>query len=105
MMILLILPLAAESAEENLLYKKLIDGSPWLFTTKYENTQWSFHLGPEGELQRQGSDGSWKDMIVIDSGVTYKTNNGHQITFRLNENGTPVAIHSKHSSTFTSIKQ
>ncbi|MCH8617716.1 hypothetical protein [Undibacterium sp. TS12] len=83
--------------------KKLVDGSPWVFTTKYENTVMQFRLTAEGEFQRQSQDGEWKKVTLTEDGrIVWQTVKGHQIDIRLNETGEPVATHSKHASTFKS---
>lgn len=101
--LLLLVSLSGFTAEQNPLIQKLINGSPWVFTTKYENTVMRFRLTAEGDFQRQGTDGEWKSMPLSESGnISWQTVKGHQISIQLNEAGEPVTVHSKHDSTFKS---
>lgn len=95
----------ANAAEKVPLFQKLVEGSPWVFITKYENTEMAFRMTPEGGLQKQSSGGEWKDMTLSEKGeISWKTINGHQISISLDEAGHPVANHSKHLSSFKSNK-
>ncbi|MBI3728926.1 MAG: hypothetical protein HY254_11420 [Burkholderiales bacterium] len=101
----LLVSLYGFAGEQPPIVKKLVDGSPWVFTTKYENTVMQFRLTAEGELQRQGPDGDWKRVPLTENGnIVWQTVKGHQIDIRLNEAGEPVTTHSKHASTFKSQK-
>lgn len=88
--------------------KKLVDGSPWRFSTRYENTLHEFRLTNDGKLQRMssGDPGVWLDVTVsANQTIDYKTTNGHIITFHLDRNGNAAATHSKHPSQFRSAKE
>ena len=89
------------------LAKKLVDGSPWRFTTRFENTVRQFRFTGEGKLQQMSSGNSdgWIDQVVTEAQtITYNTIGGHVITFSLGADGNPIATHSKHPSGFKSIK-
>ena len=96
---------AAQSSSDELA-KKLVNGSPWQFTTKYENTVHEFRLNELQQLQRKSarsSDGWETQTFQSDGTLQYQTVNGHTITFYLTPEGV-VAKHSKHASTFKSMK-
>lgn len=87
---------------------KLVSGSPWRFTTPYENTVLHFRFGADGGLQRRSdaSPDGWRDVeMPTPQTGSYRTQNGHTITFSLGPDGVPVAKHSRHASQFGSIRQ
>ncbi len=88
------------------LAKKLIEGSPWRFETKYENTVHNFRFSPEGKFQRLSPRNQvWSDFSIGENQTgSYSTTNGHTITYSLDESGNPKATHSKHVASFKSIK-
>lgn len=95
---------AQSSSKE--LTEKLVTGSPWQFTTRYENTVHEFRFNESGELQRKSDrNGSeWKTQVFQSDGTLhYQTVNGHTITFYLTPEGA-AAKHSKHGSAFKSLK-
>lgn len=101
--LLFLVSLNGFAEEQPALVKKLVEGSPWVFTTKYENTVIQFRLTAEGEFQKLGQDGDWKKVALSQDGnINWQTLKGHEISIRLNEAGEPVAAHSKHASTFKS---
>lgn len=88
------------------LAEKLVTGSPWQFTTKYENTVHEFRFDELKQLQRKSahsSDGWETQTFQSDGTLRYQTVNGHTITFYLTPEGA-AAKHSKHVSTFKSMK-
>lgn len=89
----------------NELAEKLVNGSPWQFTTKYENTVHEFRFDELQQLQRKSARTSgWETQTLESDGtLRYQTVNGHTITFYLAPEGV-AAKHSKHASTFKSIK-
>jgi len=94
-------------SSSNELAEKLVTGSPWQFTTKYENTVHEFRFDDSGQLQRKSArtDSEWKTQVFqADGTLHYQTVNGHTITFYLTPEGA-AAKHSKHSSTFKSMKK
>ncbi len=89
------------------LSEKLVNGSPWRFTTQYENTVHHFRFSSDGKLQRMSSSNPdvWKDFPVSETQTaSYGTKNGHVIEFALGADGSPTATHSKYVSQFKSIK-
>ena len=89
------------------LSEKLVNGSPWRFTTQYENTVHHFRFSSDGKLQRMSSSNPdvWKDFPVSETQTaSYGTKNGHVIMFALDSDGSPTATHSKYVSQFKSIK-
>jgi hypothetical protein len=68
---------------------KLVAGSPWRFTTPYENSTYEFRKTADGKLQRMSSSspGVWVDLEVTDKSVYFRTVNGHTVTFTLDRNG------------------
>lgn len=97
------LALAQTNPQE--LAEKLVSGSPWQFTTKYENTVHEFRFNDSGQLQRKSdrTGSEWKTQVFQSDGTLhYQTVNGHTITFFLAPEGA-AAKHSKHGSTFKSI--
>ncbi len=100
------LPQKVETASGGL-SEKLVNGSPWRFTTQYENTVHHFRFSGDGKLQRMSSSNPdvWKDLAVSETQTaSYGTKNGHVIVFALGADGSPTATHSKYVSQFKSIK-
>lgn len=96
----------AYSAEKSPLAEKLVAGSPWEFTTQYENTDMQFRYNAAGELERWApSKNEWRTVTLKEGDkIVIKTKMGHTITLFLNEEGKATSEHSKHSSKFRSLK-
>jgi|GEM_PF-4913343 len=94
------------SAEHSPLADKLVAGSPWQFTTKYEDTKMEFRFNPDGGFERWHSQKNrWgKQEISEGDKVVIKTMNDHTITLELDKEGNPMSTHSKHKSAFRSLK-
>lgn len=103
---LLSISINCTALERSQLAEKLAAGSPWQFTTKYEDTKIEFRFTDEGGLERWHNKKNRWISIEITEGDKYifKTKTGNTITFELDKNGNPTATHSKHQSTFSSLK-
>ena len=94
------------AAERSPLADKLAAGSPWQFTTQYENTKIEFRYSPEGDFERWNNNkNKWVNTEIMEGDkYIFKTKTGHTITFELDKESNPSANHSKHQSTFRSLK-
>jgi hypothetical protein len=92
--------------ENSPLADKLVAGSPWEFTTKYENTKNEFRYSPEGVFERwHNKKNKWVSVEITEGDkFALKTINDHTITYELDKDGNPKITHSKHPSTFRSLK-
>ena len=99
------IPLAQHS--ESPLAQKLVECSPWNFTTQYEDTNHEFMFDENGVLRRKSprTKGEWvQETITTKQTILYPTRSGHTITFALDSKGSVTADHSKHISRFKSLK-
>lgn len=92
--------------ERSPLADKLVAGSPWQFKTKYEDTKNEFRYSPEGDFERwHNKKNKWVSVEITEGDkFALKTINDYTITYELDKDGNPKATHSRHLSTFRSLK-
>lgn len=92
------------------LAQELAAGSPWVFRTRYEETQYHFRFSEAEVLEwkriSSGQEGgTWRPVESEDGArLQHKTINGHVITIELDKDGHPTAQHSKHAVTFRRLQ-